>query len=304
MGEPAGSGLALGEDQRGDMDEEQPTLERAGRSPSLLGHAESHDKRGPGARPERQPRSAGGPGPRWPARPGEPQHEAAADTGEVLRSLRECIEASSLSERGIRLPVDAYEETLLQSGLSGAWAEIEDAIEQHEASTGQTVLEVELRNVPLDRQALGASHRPERPEQRSGEPDDSVFCVPHPMALGAWPSRPGESQVVWEEPRLAYAANGGHGTGSATTEETGSSDAKRDAGKLPRRPQRLCSSPRDSQQPMGSAAHGLPERLARRANREALKACGNSVVPQVVAAIGRAILEADEGEAQAEGGRA
>ena len=39
----------------------------------------------------------------------------------------------------------------------------------------------------------------------------------------------------------------------------------------------------------------MNERLARRANREALKTLGNSVVPQVVAVIGRAILEAEGG---------
>jgi site-specific DNA-cytosine methylase len=37
-------------------------------------------------------------------------------------------------------------------------------------------------------------------------------------------------------------------------------------------------------------------RLARRGNREALKAYGNSVVPAVVALIGKAILEADRGQ--------
>lgn len=39
----------------------------------------------------------------------------------------------------------------------------------------------------------------------------------------------------------------------------------------------------------------MNERLARRANREALKALGNSVVPRVVAAIGRAILRVERG---------
>lgn len=78
-----------------------------------------------------------------------------------------------------------------------------------------------------------------------------------------WPARPGEPQHDWEEPRLAY--------GSGTP-----------------------------QQPVGSPADELPldmVRLARRGNREALKAAGNSVVPQVVAAIGRAILAADDAQA-------
>jgi hypothetical protein len=44
---------------------------------------------------------------------------------------------------------------------------------------------------------------------------------------------------------------------------------------------------------MGSAVDGLPLRLERRANREALKAYGNSVVPRVVEAVGYAILAAE-----------
>jgi hypothetical protein len=42
--------------------------------------------------------------------------------------------------------------------------------------------------------------------------------------------------------------------------------------------------------PLGGDVDGVPARLVRRANREGLKAYGNSVVPQVVAALGRAIL--------------
>jgi hypothetical protein len=51
---------------------------------------------------------------------------------------------------------------------------------------------------------------------------------------------------------------------------------------------------------VGGDPDGLPERLvraaerrARRANREALKCYGNSVVPAVVAVIGQAILKAE-----------
>ena len=45
---------------------------------------------------------------------------------------------------------------------------------------------------------------------------------------------------------------------------------------------------------LGFRVHGLPERLVRRANREALKALGNAVVPQVVFQIGLAILEIEK----------
>lgn len=43
---------------------------------------------------------------------------------------------------------------------------------------------------------------------------------------------------------------------------------------------------------LGAVPDGLPGRLVRSANRNALRAAGNSVVPQVVAAVGRAMLAA------------
>lgn len=110
-----------------------------------------------------------------------------------------------------------------------------------------------------------------------------------------WPARPGEPQHEWEEPRLVgnspragrvrapqlenHAADCDGGRGSDP------SDSDHDDGGAQGRPE----------QPLGSAAHGLPVRLALRANRESLKALGNSVVPQVVAAIGRAILAVERG---------
>lgn len=74
-----------------------------------------------------------------------------------------------------------------------------------------------------------------------------------------WPARPGEPQHEWEDPRLVEFQ-------------------------------------------MGGAAPGIPGalvRLARRANREALRAYGNSVVPQVVEVIGGAIMR--EARKQEEG---
>jgi DNA (cytosine-5)-methyltransferase 1 len=103
-----------------------------------------------------------------------------------------------------------------------------------------------------------------------------------------WPARPGEPQHEWEEPRLAYAAGRPVPQTERERETPSSSGDGRDGGA------------RSPKQPLGSAVDGVPERLvraaerrARRANREALKAYGNSVVPQVVEAIGRAILEVE-----------
>lgn len=65
-----------------------------------------------------------------------------------------------------------------------------------------------------------------------------------------WPAGPGPYQHEWEPPRT-----------------------------IPR-----------TQSGMGSDVDGLPERLVPRERREALRALGNAVVPQVVEAIGRAIM--------------
>jgi DNA (cytosine-5)-methyltransferase 1 len=46
--------------------------------------------------------------------------------------------------------------------------------------------------------------------------------------------------------------------------------------------------------PLGGAVDGIPVRLVRAANKHALKAFGNAVVPQVVEEIGRMILDTDE----------
>lgn len=104
-----------------------------------------------------------------------------------------------------------------------------------------------------------------------------------------WPARPGEPQHEWEEPRLAYGASGrgyagGRNGKPGPTGRNGTGEGVGESGLV--------------EQPMGGAVDGLPARLvrlARRGNRESLKAYGNSVVPQLVAAVGRAILAAEAG---------
>lgn len=122
----------------------------------------------------------------------------------------------------------------------------------------------------------------------------------------AWPARPGEQQHDWEEPRLAYAASVGQreqtdeantiaacgqardesGDGSAMAHAAGKSRGS--AGQS-----REGADPRSAECAMGSSASRLSERLVRFGNRNALKAYGNAVVPQVVTAIGNAILRAE-----------
>ena len=102
-----------------------------------------------------------------------------------------------------------------------------------------------------------------------------------------WPARPGEPQHEWEEPRLWYPPTRPSGTPWDLADSKG--EPVRSAGQ----PREGTDSGRP-EQPVGSTVDGLPTRLVRRANREALRAYGNSVVPQVVAVIGRAILASRE----------
>jgi DNA (cytosine-5)-methyltransferase 1 len=60
-------------------------------------------------------------------------------------------------------------------------------------------------------------------------------------------------------------------------------------------PQHAWEEPRTVESPLGCAAHGLSARLASARWRQELKALGNSVVPQVVEVIGRAILAIERG---------
>ena len=61
----------------------------------------------------------------------------------------------------------------------------------------------------------------------------------------------------------------------------------------PGEPQHEWEAPR-LEWPVGDAAHGLSEKLVRFANRNTLRSGGNSVVPQVVEVIGRAIMSIEE----------
>lgn len=75
------------------------------------------------------------------------------------------------------------------------------------------------------------------------------------------------------------------------------SDTRQDAGgrgwpSRPGEPQHEWEAPRLLELPMGGLADGLPVRLVRAQNRDALKAYGNSIVPQVAAAVMRAMIDA------------
>jgi DNA (cytosine-5)-methyltransferase 1 len=67
----------------------------------------------------------------------------------------------------------------------------------------------------------------------------------------------------------------------------------------PGEPQHEWEAPRLLELPVGDLVDGIPVRLVRRANRDALKAYGDSIVPQVAAVVMRAIM-AREKEAKRE----
>lgn len=138
----------------------------------------------------------------------------------------------------------------------------------------------------------------------AGEPQEPQPRHASPLR---WPARPGERQHDWEAPRLAHTTKQrreGRGVGSTAWDgpepqvETGAgrSDGVADS---PSEPTRRAGLPRqepdtgEPEFPVGPSAHGLSGGLAGFTSahrREALKACGNSVVPPLVAAIGRAIM--------------
>lgn len=62
----------------------------------------------------------------------------------------------------------------------------------------------------------------------------------------------------------------------------------------PGQPQREWEEPRTLELSLGGSVDGLPVRLVRSANRNALRAYGNAVVPQVAEIVGRAILHVRE----------
>lgn len=110
-------------------------------------------------------------------------------------------------------------------------------------------------------------------------------CGAEDHAGSTWPSRPGEPQHEWEAPRLVLATSVGRETEGdeqwRQCDGTSWGDTR-------------CGNP---QPRLGDAVDGLPRRVAGFARRNALKALGNSIVPQVAEAVGRAINAVDGGMA-------
>lgn len=99
-------------------------------------------------------------------------------------------------------------------------------------------------------------------------------------------ARPGERQHEWEAPRLAHADSAGRPRAGTESHE-GRDGSAEDCGS---------DGPRESQSEVGLATARATRWLARleSARRRArLRALGNTVYPQTVAAIGRAIMNAE-----------
>lgn len=133
-------------------------------------------------------------------------------------------------------------------------------------------------------------------EVRRARSESARTEQPECDGAGRWPARPGEPQYEWEEPRLAY--------GSSPRLQDGDGAGAGPAGQRHAEPQRGSGLPDDGsrspEQPVGGAIDEFSKRLvraagrrARAANREALKAYGNAVVPALVARIAQAIQRAE-----------
>ena len=95
-----------------------------------------------------------------------------------------------------------------------------------------------------------------------------------------------------DEPRNADSAGLRESRGSESVQPKQSASERAGRHQWPARPgerQHEWEAPRLSQFEVGAATDGVPVKLVRFANRNALKAVGNSVAPQVVEAIGRAM---------------
>jgi len=124
----------------------------------------------------------------------------------------------------------------------------------------------------------------ERHGADAGRPE--VAQPGHGGAHRRWPAWRGEPQHDWEQPRLVADPDGGSRHGLGVERHTG--DQRGDG--HPGAGVELQGTP---ELPLGGDADGVPGRLVRAANRDALRAYGNAVVPQVAEMIARAILEAE-----------
>lgn len=121
--------------------------------------------------------------------------------------------------------------------------------------------------------------RPEGHRPDAGQPE-----VDEPGHGGTrWPAGPGAVQYGWEEPRLVYTKRDGRGIGESRWRTEGGNSTGGTSGSI--------EGDGLIEFPVGAPVDGLSERLVRFANKCALRAAGNAVVPQVAEVIGRAIID-------------
>ena len=163
-------------------------------------------------------------------------------------------------------------------GLEGHGA---DAGEQEKPQPGDTGMAYSKRRP--GRRGPGPEGVCGQHGEAAGDGETGIARGTGSIPEGRWPSRPGEPQHGWEEPRLAVASIPRRANREREPlESAGATRCVQLAG---------LGRPGDAQLPLGGTANGLSLRLVRRANREALRAYGNAVVPQVVYVIGQAILK-------------
>jgi len=144
--------------------------------------------------------------------------------------------------------------------------------------------------------------RRESDSESTGHSNGTTPAESSPLADAARHGQPRQGPP--ERPDGQRIGERGHAVMAESGRERRQGPGRGDAGPLaatppcawpsrPGQPQHAWEAPRLVKFPVGGAADGLPVRLARFANRNALKACGNSIVPQVAAAVLRAMMFAE-----------
>lgn len=180
-----------------------------------------------------------------------------------------------------------------EAGIGGAWSlNGRLPLRSEYASSGREVgilADAPLGGLGADRRASGDSRHADGGGKALGDseftglerlrPDARQSSLAQSGDTGLrWPARPGQPQYDWEEPRLADAADWAARWGEQQPQGGGEAgDRERGDDAMP-------------QLAVGGAASRLSSRLGRFANKHALKAYGNAVVPQIPELIGRWIL--------------
>lgn len=242
---------------------------------------------------------------RWPARPGEQQHEWEAPrllelgVGRDLARFSEWMDSHVIMGYGKKTPTRsakgvcamrraADEEVLrqdtggsnsilqkevLQFGVHGACAHVERADVSGASPAFSARQSRDMREVRVGQDGGPPSHRRECREQSKSERDDAVPVLSHDLALGERENAAAKGAVFCL--RASSATSWDVSEALVPLFEVWRSASNKEKARL------FCA--------VGPSL----ERRLRQRNRAALRALGNAVVPHCACVIGKAIIEAE-----------